>query len=245
MLVLASISESVVNATAHLVRDGGLPAIFLLMALSCACIPLPSEVVLLFAGFAVADPSQSAAHHELTVIGVVVAAMAGSMVGSWIAYGVGRAGRLELLHRHGHWLHIGPAQIERADRFFARWGDATVLFGRFIPFVRAFVSLPAGISGMRVVRFSVLTFIGSLPWVVALTLAGDAVGSDWTSIRNGFEYVDYVVVALIVVGAGYFVWQRTRGGRAPDPAHPLRGGDPAAPSDRLDARPSENIDVLR
>ncbi len=233
MLVLASISESVVNATAHLVRDGGLPAIFLLMALSCACIPVPSEVVLLFAGFAVADPTQSAAQHHLTIVGIVIAAVAGSMVGSWITYGIGRAGRLELLHRHGHWLHMGPAQIDRSDRFFQRYGDATVLFGRLVPFVRAFVSLPAGIAGMRIVRFSVLTFIGSLVWIVALALAGQAVGSDWTSIRKGFEYVDYVVVAAIVAAAAYLVWRRRRGGAQAEPSEPL------------DAVPSEHLDVLR
>ena len=233
MLVLASISESVVNATAHLVRDGGLPAIFLLMALSCACIPVPSEVVLLFAGFAVADPTQSAAQHHLTIVGVVIAAVAGSMVGSWVTYGIGRAGRLELLHRHGHWLHIGPAQIDRADRFFRRYGDATVLFGRLVPFVRAFVSLPAGIADMPVVRFSVLTFIGSLAWIVALALAGQAVGSDWTSIRKGFEYVDYAVVAAIVAGVAYLVWRRRRGSAEAEPSEPL---DPV---------PSEHLDVLR
>ena len=241
MLVLASISESVVNATAHLVRDGGLPAIFLLMALSCACIPVPSEVVLLFAGFAVADPTQSAAQHNMTIAGVVIVAMAGSMVGSWLAYGVGRGGRIELLHQHGHKLHIGPAQIERADRFFARYGDATVLFGRLIPFVRAFVSLPAGVSGMRFWRFTVLTFLGSLPWVIAITLAGHAVASDWTSVRKGFEYVDYVVVAAIVVGAVYLVWRRraSRDGGGPLPA-PQEAPD-AAP----DGVPGEKLDVLR
>jgi len=237
MLVLASISESVVNATSHLVRDGGLPAIFLLMALSCACIPVPSEVVLLFAGFAIADPTQSASHHDMTVVGVVVAAMAGSLVGSWAAYGVGRAGRLELLHRHGHLLHIGPAQIDRADRFFARYGDATVLFGRFIPFLRAFVSLPAGIAKMPVVRFTVLTFLGSLPWVVAITLVGKAVGSDWTSIRSGFEYVDYAVVAFIVIGVGYFIWRRRTSGDVDGPPPPA--------SETADVVPVEKLDALR
>ena len=241
MLVLASISESVVNATSHLVRDGGLPAIFLLMALSCACIPVPSEVVLLFAGFAVADPTQSAAEHHLTIVGVVAAALAGSMVGSWIAYGVGRAGRLEMLERHGHLLHMGPSQIARADRFFARYGDATVLLGRLIPFLRAFVSLPAGVSGMRVVRFSVLTLIGSLPWIIALTVVGYEVGGDWTSIRKGFEYVDYAVIALVVAGIAYYAWRRRTG---PAPA----GAPPEAvqsPHEALEAPPGEQLDILR
>lgn len=93
MLVLASITESLVNETSHLVRDGGLPVIFALMAISSACIPIPSEVVMLFAGFVVADPGQSASHHHLTIVGVVLVGLAGTMVGSWITYAVGRGGR--------------------------------------------------------------------------------------------------------------------------------------------------------
>ena len=111
MLVLASISESVVNETAHFVRTAGLPGIFALMALGSACIPIPSEVVMLFAGFAVADKVGSGAHHHLTMLGVVLAGLLGTLVGSWVAYAVGRGGRLELLERHGAKVHMGPAQI--------------------------------------------------------------------------------------------------------------------------------------
>ncbi len=212
VFVIASISESLVNTTSHFVRDAGLPGIFALMALSSACIPIPSEVVMLFAGFAVADPSQSASHHHLTMIGVILAGLLGTMVGSWLAYAVGWVGRLELFERHGAKLHMGPAQIERADRFFQRYGEQTVLFGRMIPLVRAFVSLPAGISRMALGRFTLFSLIGTIPWVVALALAGHALGSDWTSVRKGFEYVDYAVVLLVVVGAGYaIVRRRSRG----------------------------------
>jgi membrane protein DedA with SNARE-associated domain len=210
MLVFASISESLVNALSHFVRDAGLPGIFALMALSSACIPIPSEVVMLFAGFAVADPTQSAAHHHMTMTGIVLVGLAGTMVGSWVAYAVGRGGRLELFERHGAKLHMGPAQIERADRFFARYGEATVLFGRMIPFVRAFVSLPAGVARMPLGRFTVFSLIGTIPWVVALAFAGHALGSDWTSVRKAFEYLDYVIVALIVVGIVYAVMRRSR-----------------------------------
>jgi membrane protein DedA with SNARE-associated domain len=210
MLILASVTESVVTFTWHFVRDGGLPAVFVLMAVGSACIPLPSEVVMLFAGFAVADPGGSGAHHHLTMPGVVLAGLLGTLVGSWIAYGVGRGGRLELLERHGHLVHMGPAQIGRADRWFQRYGDLTVLFGRMVPLVRAFVSLPAGVARMPVVRFTVLTLIGSIPWVLALALAGDAVGGDWTSVRKGFEYVDYAVVALVVAGIVYALVRRRR-----------------------------------
>jgi membrane protein DedA with SNARE-associated domain len=215
MLVLASISESLVNETSHLVRDGGLPVVFALMAIGSACIPIPSEVVMLFAGFVVADPGQSASHHHLTILGVVLAGLLGSMVGSWVAYAVGRGGRLELLERHGAKLHMGPAQIERGDRWFQRHGEAAVLIGRLIPVVRAFVSLPAGVARMPVGRFTVFSLIGTLPWVLGLALAGHALGSDWTSVRKGFEYVDYVVLAAIVVGIVYVLVRRRRARRDP------------------------------
>jgi len=210
MLVLASVTESLVNITWHFVRDAGLPAVFVLMAIGSACIPLPSEVVMLFAGFAVADPDSSGAHHHLTMVGIVLAGLLGTLVGSWIAYAVGRAGRLELLERHGHLVHMGPRQIDRSDRWFQRYGQSAVLFGRMVPLVRAFVSLPAGIARMPVGRFTVLTLLGSIPWVLALAIVGRAVGSDWTSVRQGFEYVDYTLVALLVLGILYAITRRRR-----------------------------------
>ena len=124
MLVLASISESLVNETSHFVRDAGLPGDLRADGdRSSACIPIPSEVVMLFAGFAVADPGQSAAHHHLTMIGIVLAGLLGTMVGSWVAYarrarrapGAARTPRREAAH--------GPGQIERADRWFQRYGE--------------------------------------------------------------------------------------------------------------------------
>jgi membrane protein DedA with SNARE-associated domain len=215
MLVLASISETLVNETSHFVREAGLPGIFVLMALSSACIPLPSEIVMLFAGFAVADPTASASQHHMTMVGIVLAGLLGTMVGSWAAYAVGRGGRLELFERHGDKFHMGPAQIDRADRWFQRYGEPAVLFGRLIPLVRAFVSLPAGIARMPLGRFTVFSLIGAIPWVVGLALAGHALGGDWQSVRKGFEYVDYVVVALLVIGIVYVVVRLRRGRREP------------------------------
>jgi membrane protein DedA with SNARE-associated domain len=210
MLVLASISETLVNETAHFVRTAGLPGIFALMAISSACIPIPSEAVMLFAGFAVADPGQSASNHHLTMVGIVLAGLLGTMVGSWIAYAVGRAGRLELLERHGAKLHMGPAQIARADRWFQRYGEGTVLFGRMVPVIRAFVSLPAGIAKMPFGRFTVLSLIGSIPWVVALAFAGQALGGEWTNARKYFEYLDYAILAMVVIGIAYSIVHRRR-----------------------------------
>jgi membrane protein DedA with SNARE-associated domain len=125
-----------------------------------------------------------------------------------VSYGVGRGGRLELLERHGGKVHMGPAQIEKADRWFQRHGEAAVLFGRLIPVVRAFVSLPAGVARMPFVRFTVFSLIGAVPWVLGLSIAGHALGSDWSSVRKGFEYVDYVVVVLVVLAIGYAIVRR-------------------------------------
>jgi membrane protein DedA with SNARE-associated domain len=215
MLVLASISETLVNETSHFVREAGLPGIFALMAISSACIPIPSEVVMLFAGFAVADPGQSGAQHHLTMVGIVTAGLVGTMVGSWVAYAIGRGGRLELFERHGAKVHMGPAQVEKADRWFQHYGEAAVLFGRVIPVVRCFVSLPAGVAKMPLGRFTVFSLIGTVPWVLGLALAGHALGGDWTSVRKGFEYVDYVVLALVIAGVIYAVERRRRTRREP------------------------------
>ena len=223
MLVLASVTESVVTATWHFVRDGGLPAVFLLMALGSACIPIPSEVVMLFAGFAVADPGGSGAHHHLTMTGIVLAGLLGTLVGSWVAYGIGRGGRLELMERHGHLVHMAAPPRSSARTAGSRATERSrVLFGRMIPLVRAFVSLPAGVAKMPPLRFTVLTLIGSIPWVLALALAGHGLGSEWTNVRKGFEYVDYAILALVVAGIGYVIVRRRLAARA---AGCPRGGD--------------------
>jgi len=235
MLILASISESLVNETAHFVRTAGLPGIFVLMALGSACIPVPSEVVMLFAGFAVADQAASGAEHHLTMTGVVLAGLLGTMVGSWVAYAVGRGGRLELLERHGSKVHVGPAQVERADRWFRRYGEPLVLFGRLVPLLRAFVSLPAGVARMPIGRFSVLTFVGSIPWVLGLALAGHALGGEWKSVRRGFEYVDYALLAMIAAGIVYLLVRRRRARRAPQAAAAGAAADPETSTAGADA----------
>jgi membrane protein DedA with SNARE-associated domain len=216
MVVVASISESLVNIAWHFVRDAGLPAIFVLMVAESACIPIPSEATMLFAGFAVAAPDASTSHHHLTLLGVVAAGVLGNLVGSWLAYGVGRAGRLELIERHGHWLHLKPSHIEWADRWFERYGAPAIFFSRMLPIIRTFISLPAGVAKMPFGRFTLLTLAGCIPWVLGLALLGEAVGSEWTDIRKSLEYVDYAVVALVVVGLAVVLLRRRRAQPARD-----------------------------
>jgi membrane protein DedA with SNARE-associated domain len=223
MLVLASVTESLFNIAWHFVRDAGLPAIFVLTVAESACIPIPVEATMMFAGFAVADPGGSSAHHHLTTVGIVTAGVLGNLVGSWIAYGIGRAGRLELVERHGHWLHLKPSHIAWADRWFARYGAPAVFFSRMLPVVRTFISLPAGVAKMPFGRFTLLTIAGCLPFILGLALAGEAIGSKWTSVRKGFEYVDYVVLALVVLGILYVIVRKRSQPRSSTP----EDGEPA------------------
>lgn len=229
-LVLASVSGSLVDTIAHFVRTAGLPGIFVLMAISAACIPIPSEAVMLFAGFAVAGGGRELHHiasgHHLTMVSIVLVGIVGTMAGSWIAYAVGRGGRIELLERHGAKLHMGPSQIERADRWFQRFGEPVVLFGRLVPLLRAFVSLPAGIAKMPFWRFTVLSLIGATPWVIGLALAGHAVGAEWTHIRKAFDYVDYAILALLIAGIAWAIVRRLR-----------RGGGGAGEGEAVPGRP--------
>jgi membrane protein DedA with SNARE-associated domain len=169
---------------------------------------------MLFAGFAVADPGASSAHHHLTLLGVVAAGVFGNLVGSWLSYGVGRAGRLELVERHGRWLHLRPSHVAWADRWFERYGSPAIFFSRMLPIIRTFISLPAGVAKMPFVRFTVLTLAGCIPWVLALALVGEAVGNEWKDVRKGFDYVDYAVVAVVALAIVYAVLRRRRRGSA-------------------------------
>jgi membrane protein DedA with SNARE-associated domain len=212
LLTLASVTEQLANTATSIVGDLGLAGIFLLMLLESACIPIPSEATMLFAGFNVAT-----GHYSL--LAITVAGVLGNLVGSWLAYGVGYYGRVELLEKHGKFLHISPRQLARADRWFARYGSPTVLVTRVMPLVRTFISLPAGVARMPFWRFTVLTVIGCIPWVFALGLIGRLTKSNWKDVKHALTYVDYAILAAVVIGILYLVIRWRRGGpREPEPA---------------------------
>jgi membrane protein DedA with SNARE-associated domain len=205
VLVLASLTDPLVKLATNVVGDLGLPGIFLLMAPESACIPIPSEATMLFAGFNV---------HEGRY-GLFAAVLVGSvanLVGSWIAYGVGYYGRIELLEKHGKVFHVTPAHLAWADRWFARYGAPAVFFSRMLPVIRTFISLPAGVARMPFWKFTVLTFVGCVPWNFMLVYIGREVGANWEDWKDSLHYVDYAVVALIVLGAIYLTvrWRRNR-----------------------------------
>src|SRR3954463_6501674 len=165
MMLLGSITDPIVNFAVNVVDTLGLAGVFVLMVLESACIPIPSEATMLFAGFNVSD-----GHYSL--FAAVAVGTLGNLVGSWIAYAVGYHGRIDLLEKHGKKLHIKKSHLEWADRWFQRHGDATVFFARMVPIVRTFISLPAGVARMPFWRFTAFTLAGCIPWVFALTFIG-------------------------------------------------------------------------
>ena len=209
MLVLASLTDPIVNLAVDVVEKLGLVGVFVLMVLESACIPVPSEATMLFAGFNVSDG-------EYSLFAAVAAGSVANLVGSWIAYAVGWYGRVDLIEKHGHKLFIKKHHLDWADRWFERHGDATVFFTRMLPIIRTFISLPAGVAKMPFWRFSVLTLAGCVPWVLMLTFIGKQAGDNWEKWKDNLHYVDYVVAAAIVAGVVYLLLRnrrrRTEGG---------------------------------
>ena len=215
MLILASISEPIVNVCTDFIGSAGLPAVFLLMTLESACIPVPSEGIMLFAGFSVSNG-------DLTLFGIVAAGVLGNIAGSCVAYAAGYYGRLELLERH-RVFHVNPRHLAWTEGWFERYGSATVFFTRMLPIVRTFISLPAGVARMPFWRFIALTAAGCIPWVLMLALIGRAAGDSWEDWKHYLEYLDYVIAAAIVVGIIYLIVRRRRSGGSGE-AEPASAG---------------------
>ena len=208
---LASITDPIVEVAVDVVDALGLLGVFVLMTLESACIPVPSEATMLFAGFNVSDG-------EYSLFAAVAVGSVANLVGSWIAYAIGYYGRIDILEKHGKKLHIKKSHLELADRWFERHGDATVFFTRMLPIIRTFISLPAGVAKMPFWRFSVLTLAGCIPWVFMLTFIGKEAGDNWEKWKDSLHYVDYAVAAIIVGGVAYLVIRRWR--RPPPDAAP-------------------------
>ena len=204
-LVTASATSGLINLATSAIGSLGLAGIFVLMLADAALIPIPSEAIMLFAGVNVANG-------RFSLVAIVVAGVLGNLVGSWISYAIGYYGRLELLQKHGKVLHVSPRLLARVDGWFERYGTVTVLVGRVVPLVRTYVSLPAGVGRVPFWRFTVLTIIGCIPWVLALGLVGKAVGHNWRSWEHSIGYVSYVVLVLAVIGIVYLLvrWRRSR-----------------------------------
>ena len=188
----------------------GYPGIVLMMAIESACIPLPSEVIMPFGGFLVfRSPGQ------FSLIGMAIAGAAGCVIGSWIAWAVGYYGGRPLVERYGRYVLLKRRDLDAADRFFQRWGDLAIFISRLLPVVRTFISLPAGIARMPFWRFTLYTFLGSLPWCYVLALAGYKLGERWDELKTYFHRADAVIVAAVVVLIAFWLWHHLRPEREP------------------------------
>ena len=202
---MPDLTAPLVNFSVHAIGHYGLWAVFFLMVLESACIPIPSEAIMLYGGFLVSADQQS-------FVPVVVAGVLGNLVGSLIAYWVGNTkGRDWVLEIR--WLHVTPKRLEAAERWFERWGDWAVLVSRCLPLIRTFISLPAGIARMPIWRFVVFTVIGCVPWIIMLTLLGEAVGANWKTLERHLHVVDYAIVVAVIAGIVWLVVRSVRGRR--------------------------------
>jgi membrane protein DedA with SNARE-associated domain len=210
--VIADILDPLVRAATDFIDATGLAGVFVLMTLESACVPIPSEAIMLFAGFNVSEGN-------LTLVGIVTAGVLGNLTGSLIAYAAGYYGRIELLDRN-RLIHVNRRHLEAADRWFQRHGSATVFFTRMLPIIRTFISLPAGVARMPVGRFAVFTVAGSIPWVLMLAIVGREVGDRWDQWRDHLHYVDYAMAAAIAIGIAYLLIRRRRGSAEWEPTPP-------------------------
>lgn len=184
----------------------GYPGVFFLMAGESACLPIPSEVVLPFAGYVAYRGS-----FDLTAI--VLIATVGQVAGAVAAYYVGAFGGRPLVVRYGKYVLLDSAHLATADRWFDRWGSKAIFASRLLPIVRTFIAFPAGVAKMDIKRFILYTFVGSLPWTFALTFLGYKLGPHWENILKFFEKMDIVVAAVIAAGIVYLVLRARRGAR--------------------------------
>jgi membrane protein DedA with SNARE-associated domain len=207
LLVLAAVTDRLADFATRVVGDLGLPGIFLLMVPESACIPIPSEATMLFAGFNVSEG-------KYTLLEAVAVGSVANVIGSWIAYAVGYYGRIETLERHKI-FHVKPEHLALTERWFERYGSWAVFFSRMLPIVRTFISLPAGVARMPFWRFTVLTLAGCVPWILMLTLIGKAARDNWDQWKDRLHYVDYGMAALIVAAVAYLAlrWWRARRAR--------------------------------
>lgn len=202
--ILAPIAAWVVS----FVSSWGYSAVVICMTIESACIPLPSEIIMPFSGYLVSIG-------RFNIWGVTVAGAFGNLVGGAITYWLGVWGGRPFFERYGKYVLISRKELDRADRWFARFGDWSILITRNLPIIRTFISLPAGVARMNWLKFSLFTFFGSLPWCFALALIGKTLGEHWEGIKVYFRKADIVIAVVLVVVIGLWIFRHVREAREP------------------------------
>lgn len=208
MLALASLTGPLVTFATNVIGSLGVVGVFV-MTTTTGIIGLPgTEPTMLFAGFDVFN-------HKLSLAGVITAGAIGDVLGSLVAYSIGYFGRRELVERHGAKLHLNAGRLDRAQRWFDRYGSPVIFISRLLPGVRAVFPYAAGMSEMPFARFVTFSVPGSIIWISGLGVLGREVGRNWRSWRNHLEYGDYALIAIVVLVIAYVVLRRVRAARAP------------------------------
>jgi len=209
--VLEAIDAIVIPFLEALYERFGYVGVVIAMAIESAAIPLPSELILPFAGWSVSkgltEPLTSSAW---SYWGAVIAGVGGNTLGSLASYAIGAYGGRPLVERYGKYVLISAHDLELADRWFARYGEATVFFSRMLPIVRTFISVPAGIARMALWRFTLFSILGAVPWVMLLVWGGMQLGDHWLELKHNLRGLDYLIAAVILLGVGLFIWRHVR-----------------------------------
>ena len=201
--MVAAILEALASFIIYVISRMGLPGIVLLMAIESACIPLPSEVIMPFSGYLV-----YLGKYSLWSVGL--AGAIGCVVGSVPAYYLGMYGGRPLIEKYGKYVLLSHRDLDLADRWFARHGEATVFFARLLPVIRTFIAFPAGVARMDMKRFIAYTFAGSLPWCLGLAYVGMILGEKWPTLRGYFHKFDLLIGAVLIAGIVWYVRRHLR-----------------------------------
>jgi len=170
------------------------------MAIESACIPLPSEIIMPFSGYLVWKG-------EMSLILVTLAGAVGNVIGSWAAYGMGVYGGRPFIERYGRYVLLSKGELERSELWFAKYGDAAIFFSRLLPVIRTFISLPAGIAKMNLTRFTLYTFVGSIPWCFGLAYIGVTFGEHWDILGPYFQKFSFLIGIGLAALVAFFVWR--------------------------------------
>jgi len=196
----------IVTWVVAVISAAGYLGVAALMAVESACIPLPSEVIMPFAGYLVSIG-------QFSLIGAATAGALGCNIGSTVAYYVAAKGGRPAVERWGRYVLFGPDDLKRTDAFFERYGSLTVFIGRLLPVVRTFIAFPAGLARMPMLKFQAYTFIGSWPWCYGLAYIGYRLGQRWHSdptLRRLFHEFDALIVLVLLAGVAWFMWTHWR-----------------------------------
>jgi membrane protein DedA with SNARE-associated domain len=188
----------------------GYAGVALLMAIESACIPLPSEIIMPFSGYLVYKG-------QFNLWAVGVAGAVGCVVGSWVAYFVGLYGGRRFIEKYGRYVLMSRRDLDLADRWFARYGEVIVFASRLLPVVRTFIAFPAGVARMNLARFTLYTFLGSLPWCIGLAYVGQLLGEQWDkseTLKTWFHRFDFLVGLVILAAAAWWIWRHIKHARA-------------------------------